>query len=97
MLFLCRTSQKSACCSKILGQGLIFTTYVDRMQNQSASVLFGISRTSYNTNHRSAAVATATSHVEHKRRQLEGGYQKHPNKSAALLEVLLEVSGKFSS
>lgn len=96
MLFLRRAAQKSAYC-KILGQGLVFTTCVERMQNQSASVFFGISRTSYNTNHRSAAVATAPSHADHKRWQLEGDYQKHPSKSAALLEVPLEVTGKFSS
>lgn len=97
MLFLCRTSQKSACCSKILGQGLVFTTCVESMQNHSTSVFFGISRTSRNTNHHSAAVARATTHTDHKTSQLEGDYQKHSSKSAALLEVPLEVDGIFCS
>lgn len=96
-LFLSRTSQKSACCSKILGQGLVFTTCVESTQNHSALVFFGISRTSHNTNHHSAAVATATTRADHKRRQLERDYQKHSNESAVLLEVPLEVNGIFCS
>lgn len=97
MPFLCRTSQKSACCSKNLGQGLVFTTGTENVQNHNALVFFRISRTSHNTNHPSAAVATATTRVDHKKCQLEGDYKKHSNKSAALIEVPLEVNGLFCS
>jgi len=93
--FLCRTSQKSGCCSKILGQGMVFTTCVESMQNHSALVFCRISRTSHNTNNHPAAVATATTHVDHKRSQQEEDYQKHSHKFVALLKAPLEVKGIF--
>lgn len=74
----------------------LFAMCVEIMQNHSTLDFFGFSGTSLNTNHPSAAAATAATHVDHKS-QLERDYQKHSNKSAVFLELPLEASGIFCS